>query len=150
IAIDQNLEALKQLQAASRYDSALIVVGSSFETIRFFGDAVYFEFCLHEMADPMAALNRASAFAPEIVVFDHLPGSDWVFQTAEENQVRRSDEAMERFGVRRRQVFRTQQRFRDHPELLARVSVQGATAVRRTQRFASTVNIVIPMDYQLV
>ena len=102
------------------------------------------------MGDPLKALTHARTLASDIVVFEHLPGSDWVFHAAEEEQVRRSNEAMERFGVRRRQVFRADQCFRDHPELLAKMSVQGATAINRTQRFASAVNIVIPMDYQLV
>src|ERR1017187_10295006 len=61
-----------------------------------------------------------------------LPGSEWVFCGAEEDKVRRSAEAMERFGVRRRETFRTEQRFRDHAGLLAKVTVQGATAIQES------------------
>jgi hypothetical protein len=39
---------------------------------------------------------------------------------------------MERFGVRRRETFRTEQRFRDHAGLLAKVTVQGATAIQES------------------
>ena len=105
---------------------------------------------MHEPADPLHALTHARTLASDIVVFEHLPCSDWVFHAAEEEQVCWSNEAMERFGVRRRQTFRAEQCFRDHSELLAKVSGQGAPAVKRTRRFASAVNIVIPMDYQLV
>lgn len=119
IAIDRMPEALKELTnvaAAGMLDS-VAVIGADFEDVTLPGDVVYFEFCLHEMDDPQRALVHASKRAPDIVVFDHLPGSDWVFYSAEEEKVRRSAQAMERFGVRRRETFRAEQRFRDDAEL---------------------------------
>ena len=83
------------------------------------------------------------------MVFDHLPGSDWVFYGAEEEKARPSAQAMERFGVRRRETFRTEQRFRDDAELFAKMQVQGATEIQRAQHFAGATNIVIPMSYEL-
>jgi hypothetical protein len=60
-------------------------------------------------------LSRGPAtLAAEIVVFDHLPRSEWVFCTAEEDKVTRSTEAMESFGIRRREMFRTEQRFQHY------------------------------------
>ena len=152
IAIDENAQSLKELEAniaAKGMQNSVEVVGSSFENITARGDVVYFEFCLHEMDDPQQALSHARALAPDMVVFDHLPGSEWVFHAAEEDKVRRSAEAMERFGVRRRETFRTEQRFQDYDELLAKVRVQGATAIDRAQRFTGATNIVIPMTYEL-
>jgi hypothetical protein len=87
--------------------------------------------------------------APDIVVFDHSPGSEWIFYGAEEDKVERSADVMERFGVRRSERFHTEQRFADFAELLAKVSPQGPTAIQRAQRFAGATNIVIPMDYEL-
>lgn len=152
IAIDQNAEALRELKAkiaAKGLQDSVEVVGAKFEDVTLCGDVVYFEFCLHEMADPEKALAHARTLAPDIVVFDHLPDSDWAFYAAEEDKVRRSAEAMKRFGVRRREVFLTEQRFRDHAELLAKVAVQGPLAIQRAQRFAGTTNITIPMSYEL-
>jgi hypothetical protein len=63
--------------------------------------------------------------------------------------VRRSSEAMNRIGIRRCENFRTEQRFRDHGELHAKVAVQGLMAIERAQRFAGATKIVIPMSYQL-
>jgi precorrin-6B methylase 2 len=152
IAIDQDVEALSQLKtnvAAKGMQGCVDIVGSSFEEVALRGDVVYFEFCLHEMEDPQKALFHARTLAQDIIVFDHLPGSDWVFHAAEEDKVRRSAEAMERFGVRRRETFCTEQRFRDHAELLVKVAGQGAIARQRAQRFAGTTNIAIPMSYEL-
>jgi hypothetical protein len=125
------------------------VVRSCFQDVTLGGDVVYFEFCLHEMDDVQKALSHARTLAPDIVVYDHLPGSDWVFHAAEEDKVRRSAEAMKRFGVRRRERFCTEQCFRDHAELLAKATVQGAIAIQRAQRFAGATSIAIPMRYEL-
>jgi hypothetical protein len=113
------------------------------------GDVVYFEFCLHEMMDPYRALLHARSLAPDIVVFDHLPGSEWSFYAAEDDKVRRSGEAMDRFGVRLRKTFCAEQRFRDPAELHAKLAGQGAVAADRARRFAGATDIVIPMNYQL-
>ena len=151
IAIDRDREALDKLRAtidASARDS-IEVVCASFEDVRLSGDVVYFEFCLHETSDPEQALTHARTLAPDIIVYDHLPDSPWSFHAAEEDKVRRSAEAMERFGVRRRQIFSTVQRFRNHDELLAKIRVQGPLAIQRAERFIGATNIVIPMTYGL-
>jgi len=152
IAIDQDVEALRELAAnvaAKGTQDSVEVVGSKFEDVARSGDVVYFEFCLHEMADPQKALTHAKNLARDIVVFDHSPGSEWIFYGAEEDKVRRSAQAMERFGLRGRQRFETEQRFQDYAELLAKVRAQGPTAIQRAQRFAGATNIVIPMSYEL-
>ena len=40
--------------------------------------------------------------------------------------------AMERFGIRRRETFRTEQTFRDYAEFLAKLSTQSPVAIART------------------
>ena len=124
-------------------------VGASFEKVTLHGDAVYFEFCLHEMDDPQRALIHAKALAPDIVVYDHSPGSEWIYYGAEEDKVSRSSAVMERFGIRRRQAFHAEQRFGNYTELLAKVGPQGPLAIERTQGFAGVTDIVIPMSYEL-
>ena len=152
IAIDQDVEALRELAAnvaAKGIQDSVVVVGGKFEDVALSGDVVYFEFCLHEMADPQKALTHAKNLARDIVVFDHSPGSEWIFYGAEEDKVRRSTQAMECFGLRGRERFHTEQRFEDYAELLAKMSTQGPTAIQRTQRFAGATNIIIPMRYEL-
>jgi hypothetical protein len=153
IAIDQEVESLKELKAnivAQGWQDSTEVVASSFEDVALTGDVVYFEFCLHEMNDPRKSLSHARALAPDIVVYDHSPGSEWIFYGAEEDKVRSSAEAMERFGIRRREAFHAEQRFQNQPELLARLAGQGEVAIQRAHRFAGATNIAIPMDYEAV
>ena len=152
IAVDRDREALHRLKAkidANGARDAIEVVCASFEVVNLRGDVVYFEFCLHETTSPEQALAHARTLAPDIIVYDHLPDSPWSFHAAEEDKVRRSAEAMERFGVRRRQTFSTEQRFRDHDELLAKIRVQGPVAIQRAERFIGATNVVIPMSYGL-
>jgi tRNA G37 N-methylase Trm5 len=152
IAIDQNAEALQQLKQqveARHLENVVEIVHSDFCDVAERGDVVYFEFCLHEMPDPDNALAHAKSLAPDIVVFDHAPGSEWAYMGAEEDKVIRSTQAMERFGIRRRELFRTNQIFKDYAELLAKVSPQGPLAVERAARFANVTGIAIPMEYGL-
>lgn len=152
IAIDQDVEALKELAAnvaARGMQKSVEVVGGKFEDVALSGDVVYFEFCLHEMADPQKALAHARHLAPDIVVFDHSPGSEWIFYGAEDDKVHHSAQVMERFGLRQRERFHTDQRFEDYAELLAKISPQGPAAIERIRRFAGATKIAIPMDYEL-
>jgi hypothetical protein len=152
VAIDRNAEALQDLQtkiAASSNAASVEVLASKFEDVMVRGDVVYFEFCLHEITDPLEALEHAKTLAPDIVVFDHSPDSPWVFHAAEEDLVCRSANAMNHFGIRSRVSFRTGQRFCNDNELLDKIRCQGPIAVQRAQRFVGATNILIPMDCEL-
>jgi SAM-dependent methyltransferase len=150
VAVDSDPAALRQLEAAvtarglaERFE---LVEGDFFEVDRR-ADVVVFEFCLHEMPDPAKALARARALAPEVVVFDHAPGSAWAHYTAEEEKVLRSTRAIEACGLRRRTDFHGEQRFRDHGELREKVAPQGLLAIERIAPFRDRQDIVIPMGY---
>ena len=153
IAIDRDADALKMLEekvvSEGRQD-AFEFVAARFENIRVSGDVVYFEFCLHEMADPASALAHARTLAPDVVVYDHAPDSEWIFYGAEEDLVRRSSAVLDQCAVRRRTSFRTEQRFPDYAALVAKLAPQGPVAAQRAERFAGATNIVIPMDCVLV
>jgi hypothetical protein len=152
IAIDKDVEALHELRMQLRakgLQDSVEVVGARFEEVTSHGDVIYFEFCLHEMDDPDKALVHAKSLAPDIVVYDHSVGSEWIYYGAEEDKVSRSSAAIEPFGIRRRQTFHAEQHFGNYAELLAKVTPQGPLAVERAQRFAGITDIVIPMAYEL-
>jgi hypothetical protein len=152
VAIDQSAEAIQQLRQqveARCLESVVEIVHSDFSDVASRGDVVYFEFCLHEMPAPDIALAHAKSLAPDIVVFDHSPGSEWAYLGAEEDKVARSTQAMERFGIRARKIFCTDQHFTDYAELLVKVSPQGPLAVERAARYLHITGIAIPMGYGL-
>ena len=153
IAIDRDADALAQLRAslaAKGMQDRVELVRARFEDVTSPADVVYFEFCLHEMADPQVALSRARTLAPDIVVYDHSPDSDWSFHSAEDEKVRRSAAAIERFGIRRRESVHAEQRFKSHVEFVAKLSAQGPMAIQRAHRFAGAANIVIAMPCDLL
>lgn len=152
IAIDKDVAALQELKAniaAKGLQDSVEVVAGDFAEINVHGDAVYFEFCLHEMDDPEKALVHGKSLAPDIVVYDHSAGSEWIYYGAEEDKVAHSSALIERFGIRRREKYEAEQRFANFDELIAKVSPQGPLAIERARRFEGTTDIVIPMSYEL-
>jgi len=83
------------------------------------------------------------------VVFDHGRTSKWAYYVVEEEKVKLSWKALERFRVMRRQEYSAEHRFKDHAELLAKVKVQGEPAIERIERFRNRTDIVIPLTYEL-
>lgn len=153
VAVDGDGEALRRLSgvlATKGLSERFELVCSDVLHVSERGDVVLFEFSLHEMPDPDRALAHARSLAPDVVVLDHAPGSDWAWHVVEEEKVRRSAEAMRRFGVRSERFFLGEQRFADHAELLAKVAVQGPLAVERAERFRGETGIVIPFGYEAV
>ncbi len=152
IVIDKDPAAIRQWEArviAEGLQNRVDVIRADFCETSPRGDVVYFEFCLHEMNDPVQALRHALALAPEVLVFDHLPDSEWAFHAAEEDKVRRSTDALADFACARRQAFRTEQRFPEYRQLVEKVSCQGEVALQRAERYRGVTEIAIPMTYGL-
>ena len=152
IVIDKDPSAIRQWEAriaAGGLKDRVEVIRADFCETSPRGDVVYFEFCLHEMDDPTETLRHALTLAPEVLVFDHLPDSEWAFQGAEEDKVRRSTDALAEFHCMRQQAFRTEQRFENYQQLLDKVSPQGALALQRAERYRDAAKIAIPMTYGL-
>jgi hypothetical protein len=151
LAVDSDPAALRQLEeavAARGLQDRVELVRADFFDLARGAEVVVFEFCLHEMPDPARALERARSLAPDVLVYDHAPGSAWAWHAAEEDKVARSTEAMQACGVRRRALFHGEQRFGDYAELHAKVASQGPTAIERAAPFRERRHIVIPMEYQ--
>lgn len=149
-AVERDLAAMESLRAAvSRLGLAdrFVYWSGDFNICPVAADVVLFEFCLHEMDDPAAAITRALRLAPEAVVIDHAPGSPWIFYGAEDDKVERSWKALAAFPLTRRADFNSEQRFADFAELEAKVRPQGQESLRRIEPFRGRRGIVIPMGY---
>ena len=152
LALDSDPQALQKLQEnlkiADLENKFTPVLGDFFQT-HLRGDVVLFEFCLHEMPDPKAAITHARTMAPEIVVIDHWPGSEWSYYTAEDEKVAASWGAMETFPLKKKQKYDAVHFFKDYDELYQKVHVQGEISLARIERFRSHKSIAIPMSYGL-
>jgi len=152
VAIDSNSESLRGFRSESKTKWAGIPVQfipHKFEAVNIRGDVVYFEFCLHQMGSPHEALEHARSLAVEIVVMDHLPGSEWVYYWAGEPLVLKSTKAVESFGVKRSRRLTTRQVFNDHETLAARLSGLGEASRRRVLKLKGAKGITMRMDYGL-
>lgn len=152
LALDSDPQAIGKLRESLRAAG----LGDRFEPVLgdFFGtslaaDVVLFEFCLHEMPDPGAAVEHARALAPEVVVFDHSPGSEWSAIAAEELKVAASWAALGRFPVKKARTYETVQVFASYDQLFEKVKGQGPASLARIEAYKGRTDIRIPMPYGL-
>ncbi len=151
VAVDSDASAMARLETALRerpFGDRFELLVRDFEACDRSVDTVVFEFCLHEIPDPARALAHARTLAPDVLVFDHAPGSPWSWQACEEAKVVASWEAVERVGMRSRRDFSGEQVFRGRAELEARLAEQGPLAIERAAKFPVDAVIRIPMDYR--
>jgi 2-polyprenyl-3-methyl-5-hydroxy-6-metoxy-1,4-benzoquinol methylase len=154
IAVDEDPAAIRVLGTRVQekgLSDRLEIVTSNFLQAEHKADAVLFEFCLHEIPDARSALRHAEELAPDVVVIDHAPDSQWAYYVDEVEKVEKSSRAIHERGVLSERTFRGEQRFADYAELYAKVSPQGEKAIGRISKFVHRrESIVIPMAYVVV
>jgi tRNA A58 N-methylase Trm61 len=149
-SLDSDAEAIRllreNLKKAGLEDRFTPVLGDFFEA-RLKGDAVLFEFCLHEMSDPKAAIRQAQTRAPDILILDHWPDSEWSFYTAESEKAAAGWAAVESFPCREKRRHDGVHIFNGYEELYQKVKNQGDLSLARIEKFRSERRIVIPLSY---
>ncbi len=150
IAVDYDREALDKLKETlvkSCLEDKFELVHSDFNRSGVKGDVVMFEFCLHEMEDPLSALQYALTIAPEILILDHWPDSRWAFFGDEDQKIVKSWSALNEFPLKKIQKFDTFQFFHVYEELYQKVKPQGEVSINRIKGFQGKTNFTIPMSY---
>jgi hypothetical protein len=110
-------------------------------------ELVLFEFCLHEIEDPAAALEHAQSLSPEILVIDHLPQSAWSWYTCETEKLERSWAAVRSLPILRETTYEAVQLFADFAELEAKLRILGEPALTRIQKLRGQTGLEIRMPY---
>ncbi len=149
-AVDNSREALAALQqklAGSGLEDKFTLVHCDFSSCDLNADVLVFEFCLHEMPDPAAAIAHAGKLAGDILVLDHWPGSEWAFCVSEEEKVARSWEALNSVHPRKIAMYEAVQFFGDYEELYRKVLPMGDVSIRRIRPFVGRTDFTIPMSY---
>lgn len=150
-AVDPDPAAVARLETALRaadLAERFQVVSGRFEEVTATADVVFFEFCLHEIDDPAAALAHARTLAPEAVVIDHAPDSPWVWLMDEGGKLTRSWRAVAQTTVSRQAVFTGIQRFQFFQELQAKLESLGEPTLTRIQEYRDRRDFTIGMDYR--
>ena len=123
------------------------LINGDFYDLALTADVVLFDFCLHEMADPMLAIARAKGLAPDIVVLDHWPGSEWAYLANEELKVKKSWAAINSFALKKKRQLMTEQFFESYQELQNKLASQGPVSMKRILKYVGRTGIIIPMTY---
>jgi SAM-dependent methyltransferase len=153
LGVDPDSAAVERLQAAIRergLGDRFRVLQGDVQSVSARADVVFFEFCLHEIVDPLTALRQARALAPEVLVVDPAPGSSWTWYLCEAEKVLRGWAAAEQFPRSLDRTFPGVQRFHDHAELLARVKALGECVIRRVREFEGRQDFLIDMPYRVM
>jgi len=153
VAVDSDRAALDRLRDRIRdcnLEDKFATVEMDFYAMRALADVVFFEFCLHEMADPGRAISHAAMMAPHTLIIDHLPESEWSWCACETEKVAASWNAIESAPLRRKRFFEAKQRFADFGQLSNRLGTLGDESARRIRKFESCSNIEISMPYGIV
>ncbi|UCE19552.1 MAG: class I SAM-dependent methyltransferase [Gemmatimonadota bacterium] len=150
-AIDDNSDTIKFLKSVveNLRLTNVSTLQSDFSDVDASGDVVFFEFCLHEIEDPGAALGKALEMAAEVLILDHAPESQWAWFTAETEKATASWNAVKRFGISRERMYHAVQKFSDYQELYDKIKVLGEPSVSRIFEFKDKKNIHVGMDYTL-
>jgi len=144
------VEQLKQVVRARGLQDRFSVLRGDILTVGERADVVFFEFCLHEIVDPVTALRQAQTLAPEVLVVDPTVDSRWAWYLCETEKAQRGWAAVERHPLALDRTFQGVQRFRDHAELLARIEALGECVVRRAREFRDRTDFSIDMPYRVV
>lgn len=112
-------------------------------------DVVFFEFCLHEMENPLASIMHALTIAPTVLIADHSRNSQWSWYGCETEKLERSWTAINQFDVRHRAKFEETQRFDSFEDLHQKLSVLGAESLARIELLRNEHPIGIPMPYEV-
>lgn len=150
IAIDINpkaMESLKNVLEQKQLMHKFEMIISDFMALNIQADVVYFEFSLHEMPDPLAALQHASRLAPEILIFDHLPESKWIYCAVEEDHVANAWKAVEKQSPTKRARFEGLQFFNNYSEIVTKLQNIDEPCASRIAEFKFQTNFTIPMPY---
>jgi predicted RNA methylase len=150
IAIDNDEEALSRLENSLQKSQLLekfTLINSDFYLVNSKADVVMFEFCLHEMKNPEAAIHHALTMAPNILINDHWPNSEWAYIVDEKEKVINSWEAIKRFNFKKIQRYDTVQFFHNYEELFQKVKVQGKNSINRIIQYKDKKDFTIPMSY---
>lgn len=144
------VEQLKQVVRARGLQDRFSARRGDILTVGERADVVFFEFCLHEIVDPLTALRHAQTLAPEVLVVDPAVDSRWAWYLCETEKAQRGWAAVERCPLALDRTFQGVQRFRDQAEMLARIQALGECVVRRAQEFRDRTDFSIDMPYRVV
>jgi tRNA A58 N-methylase Trm61 len=147
------VECLRKKISECDLDDKFTTIEGDFHAHRVQADVVFFEFCLHEMADPVRAIGHAATLAPHTLIIDHLPESEWSWCACETEKISASWTAIEETPLRRKRFFDAKQRFVDFGELSNRLAALGEETAKRIRRYESCGScggIEISMPYGIV
>jgi len=152
-AIDRNTQAVEVLEERIRAEGLehkVFAIECDFMDYKAKADVVFFEFCLHEMEDPIAALKHAKEMYAHVVILDHAADSKWSWYALEEKKLAKSWKAIDKFEVFKKEEFTVYQEYDTYDDLALKLSVLGDQSLKRIKELEGCKSISIPMPFTLI
>lgn len=152
-AIDVDAQAIKKLErriAEENLTHKIFAIEGDFMNFKGMADVVFFEFCLHEMDDPLAALKHAKQMYAHVIILDHIPNSKWSWYTLEDEKLAKSWKAISEFKIKKEERYTLNQEYDTYDDLASKLSVLGDKSIERIQELKNCDKISIPMPFSLI
>jgi hypothetical protein len=152
-AVDKDEEALSRFKDKlnrNQLDYKFTLIRTDFYDYKKKGDIVLFDFCLHEMHDPKTAILHALTMAPNILITEYWPDSEWAYIADEDEKVQHSWHSLNKLNLRKVKRYDTSLFFHDYDELYQKVSIRGEKSIERISKYKDMKDFMIPMSYGFV
>jgi len=152
-ALDCNnkaLDKLKELIPLSEQGNKYELICDYFENVNTKVDIVIFEFSLHEIPDTYNALKHAKDLAKRVIIAEHAADSEWICLAQEDQNVKKVEEALKRFEIKKVNEYVTGKEFRDIDDLKTKLGYQVNDNVPYIfDEYKNKSNYVVEMKYRI-
>jgi ubiquinone/menaquinone biosynthesis C-methylase UbiE len=152
-ALDRNDKALDKLketiplhEQGNKYE----LICDYFENVNIKVDIAMFEYSLHEIADPYNALKHVKNLAERVIVAEHSSDSEWIRLAQEDQNVKKAEEGLKRFAIKRANEYLTGKEITDIDDLTAKLGYKGNDNVPGIfAEYKNKNNYVVGMKYRI-
>ena len=152
-ALDCNNKALDKLKEVIPLDeqgNKYELMCDYFENVNTKVDIVIFEFSLHEIPDTDNALKHAKNLAKRVIVAEHASDSELICLAQEDQNVKKVEEGLKRFEIKKVNEYVTGKEFRDIDDLKIKLGYNVNDNVPRVfESYKNKTNYIVEMKYRI-
>lgn len=152
IAIDNDekiLIPLTEKLIQNKLETKFTIIITDFINFSGKADLTFFEFCMHEMENQNEVIIHAKNISDTVLIADHAKNSEWAHYTNETVKIGNSWNVIDKFSIKKRVRFETDQIFSTYNELHNKLSILGEESTKRIKKFEGKTNIKINMPYEI-
>ena len=145
-ALDKLNEIIRECDQGNKYE----LICDYFENVTTNVDIVIFEFSLHEIPDTYKTLKHAKSLATRVIVAEHTSDSEWICLAQEDQNVKRVEDGLSKFNIKKSNEYITGKEFKDLDDLKSKLGYRiDDTLPSIFENYKNKKNYVIEMKYRI-